>query len=128
MNPDQPPQVSRAKSSVSWTLDGRFVEEEFHGQMMGQDFTGRLLLGFDNIKQKFRSVWVDDKHTSMFTSEGRGDTGNKTITLEGRADCAVTGRRDVPMKQILHLLSPEKHVLEMFNDGQRSMEITYTRP
>jgi hypothetical protein len=128
MDPGQPPKLSQAQSSVKWTLDGRFVEEEFHGKRMGEDFTGHCLLGFDNIRQKFNSVWVDDKHTSMFTSEGRGDTGNKTITLEGKMDCPASGQRDVPMKQIFHLLSPEKHVLEMFNDGKRTMEITYTRP
>lgn len=127
MDPDQPPKVSQAESSVSWALDGRFVEEEFHGNMMGQDFTGHGLLGFDNTKRKFNSVWMDDKHTSMFTSEGKGDAGNKTITLEGKGVCPVSGRTDVAMKQILHLMSPEKHVLEMFNDGQRTMEITYTR-
>ena len=128
MDAGQPPKVSQAKSSINWTLDGRFIFEEFHGKMMDQDFTGHCLLGFDNTKQKFNCVWVDDKHTSMFTSEGRGDTGNKTITLEGRMDCPASGQRDVPMKQILHLSSPEKHVLEMFNDGRRTMEITYTRP
>ena len=127
-DPGQPPKVSQATSSVDWTLDGRFLKEEFHGQMMGEDFIGCCLLGFDNTKQKFNRVWVDDKHTSIFTSEGPGDNGNTTITLEGKGACPASGRTDVPMKQILHLLSPEKHILEMFNDGHRTMEITYTRP
>jgi len=47
--------------------------------------------------------------------------------LEGKASCAATGKTDVPMKQIFRVISPDKHVLEMFNDGQKSMEITYTR-
>jgi len=127
MNPDQPPKVSQAQSSVEWVLDGRFIKEKFHGDMMGQKFTGHCLIGFDNTKQKFNCLWVDDKHTSMFVSEGRGDANYKIITLEGKGVCPVSGRTDVPMKQILHLHSPEKHVLEMFNDGKRSMEITYTR-
>jgi len=125
--PDQPPKVSRGESSVERTLDGRFVKEEFHGDMMGQKFTGHCLIGFDNTKQKFNCLWIDDKHTSMFVSEGRGDGNNRTITLEGKGVCPESGRTDVPMKQIIHLLSPEKHVVETFNDGERSMEITYTR-
>ena len=59
-----------------------------------------------------------------------GDSGNKTITLEGKASCAATGRKDVPMKTVLRLLSPDKHVLEMFDGTQgnaKTMEITYTR-
>jgi hypothetical protein len=125
MDPADPPTVSQATASTSWILDGRFLEEEFHGEMMGQPFTGRCLMGYDNAKQKFNCVWVDSANTAMFTSEGKGDS--QTITLEGRADCAATGEKDVLMKQVYHLHSPDKHVLEMFAGGKKSMEIAYSR-
>src|SRR5580765_5010302 len=94
------PQVSQATAKSHWTLNGRFLEGEFHGEMMGKSFTGRSLLGYDNTKQKYNSVWVSDIQTSMFTSEGKGESGNKVITLEGKADCPATGRKDVPTKQV----------------------------
>ena len=129
--PGGAPQVSQATAKTSWILNGHFLEEEFRGEMMGHPFTGRSLLGYDNTKQKFNSVWVSDIQTSMLCSEGRGENNNKVITLEGKADCAATGRRDVPMKQVFRLLSPDKHTFEMFDvsNGQnlRTMEITYTR-
>jgi hypothetical protein len=31
------------------------------------------------------------------------------------------------MRQVFRVLSPDKHVLKMFNDGKKTMEITYTR-
>jgi Protein of unknown function (DUF1579) len=127
MEPGNEPNVSQATSKTHWIFGRRFLEEEFHGEMMGKPFTGRCLLGFDNTKQKFNSVWIDDMGTAIFTSEGRGENANKVITLEGKASCAATGRTDVPMKQIFRVVSPDKHILEMFNDGQKSMEITYTR-
>jgi len=127
MDPGGPPTVSKATSSASWTLNGRFLEEEFHGEMMGMPFTGRCLLGFDNTKQKFNCVWVDDTHTSMFFSEGKGDSGFTVLTLEGKADCLMTGRKDVPMKQVFRVLSRDKHTLEMFSEEKKMMEITYTR-
>jgi hypothetical protein len=127
MDPDGPPSVSHATSKTNWTLDGRFLEEEFHGEMMGKPFTGRCLLGFDNTKQKFNSVWVDSMHTSMCVSEGKGDNGYKVITLEGKMDCPGTGQKDIPMKQVFRLLGPDKHVLEMFAGDAKTMEITYTR-
>ena len=65
--------------------------------------------------------------TALLTSEGKGTDGNKVITLEGKTDCPVTGRKDIPMKLVYRVLSPTKHVLEMFNEGAKSMEITYTR-
>ena len=130
MDPAGSPEVSQATAKGTLTFGGRFLEEEFHGQMMGKPFTGKTLLGFDNIKQTFNSVWISDGQTSIFTSEGKGDNGNKVITLEGKASCAATGRKDVPMKTVLRLNSPDKRVLEMYDGSQgnaKTMEITYTR-
>ena len=130
MDPAGSPEVTQGTAKASLTLNGRFLEEEFHGQMMGKPFTGKTLLGFDNTKQTFNSVWVSDTQTSMFTSEGKGDSGHKIITLEGKASCAATGRKDVPMKTVLRVVSPDKHVLEMFdgsNGNAKTMEITYIR-
>jgi hypothetical protein len=127
MEPGGPPNVSQGTSKTSWIMGGRFLEEDFHGETMGKPFNGRCLMGFDNAKQKFNCVWFDDVHTSMFTSEGKGDDGFKVITLEGKADCLMTGRKDMAVKQVVRVVSPDKHVLEMFNDGAKSMEITYTR-
>ena len=125
------PQISQGTAKSRWTLNGRFVDEEFHGEMMGQSFTGRSLMGYDNTKQKFNSVWLSDIQTSMFTSEGKGENGNKVITLEGKGDCPATGRRDVPMKQVFRVLGPDQYTFEMFDESKgesvRTMEITYNR-
>ena len=129
MDPDGPPSVSQATAKTKWVLNGHFLEEEFHGDMMGKPFTGRSLLGYDNTKQVFQSVWVSDMQTSIFTSEGRGENGNKVITLEGRTTCAATGQKDLLMKSVFRTISPDKHTFEMFDasKGLRTMEITYTR-
>ena len=127
MEPGGSPNVSQGTAKTSWTLNGHFLEEEFHGEMMGKQFTGRSLMGYDNIKQTFNTVWVSDMQTSIFTSEGKGENGNKVITLEGKSNCPATGRKDIPMKTVFRVISPDKHVFEMFNDGVRTMEITYTR-
>jgi hypothetical protein len=125
--PGGAPDVSHGTAKAAWILNGRFLEEEFHGEMMGKPFTGRSLMGYDNFKQTFNTVWVSDTQTSMFTSEGKGDNGNKVITLEGKGNCPATGRKDIPMKTVFRVLMPDKHVFEMFNDGVKMMEITYTR-
>ena len=121
------PSVSQGTAKAAWILNGHFVEEEFHGEMMGKPFTGRSLMGYDNTKQTFNTVWVSDTQTAVVTSEGKGQNGNKVITLEGKSDCPATGRKDMPMKTVFHVISPDKYVFEMFNDGNKSMEITYTR-
>ena len=125
MDQAAPPTVSQATAKTKWILNDHFLEEEFHGEMMGRPFTGRCLLGYDNTRQKFNCVWIDDANTAMFTSEGEGTS--KNITLEGKMDCAATGEKDVPTRQVFHLHSPDKHILEMFAGGQKTMEIIYTK-
>ena len=125
--PDGPPNVSQGTAKVSWILNGHFLEEEFHGEMMSKPFIGRTLMGYDNIKQTFNTVWVNDTQTSIMTSEGKGENGNKVITLAGTSNCPATGRKDIPIKTIYRVLTPDSYVFEMFNDGTKSMEIKYTR-
>ena len=127
MEPGGQPNISQGSSKTQWILNGRFLEEIFRGEMMGKPFTGRCLMGFDNSKQTFNSIWVDDMHTSLFTSEGKGESGNTVITLEGKSTCPATGQKDVPMKQVFRVINADKHVLEMFNGTVKAMEITYTR-
>jgi hypothetical protein len=53
------------------------------------------------------------------------------ITFAGKADCAITGEKDVEMKQVVRLIDKDKHVFEMHDtrrgENSKVMEITYTR-
>jgi hypothetical protein len=130
MQPGSPPEVTQGTAQARWTLNNHFLEEDFRGQMMGKPFSGRTLMGYDNTKQTFNSVWVSDSQTSMFVSEGKSDGNYKTITQEGKTSCAATGRKEVPMKTVLRVIDQNKHVFEMYDGTQgnaKTMEITYTR-
>jgi hypothetical protein len=131
MTPGEPPMVTRATAKSTWAMNGRFVQQEFNGEFMGKPFRGLSITGYDNTKQKFSNVWIDDMHTSMFTSEGKGDSGQKVITFEGEYDCPLTGEKNKPMKQVVRVLSKDKHVYEMHDPtlgaNTKTMEITYTR-
>jgi hypothetical protein len=130
MDPGGLPEISKGTATARWVLSGRFLEEEFRGEMMGKPFTGRTLMGYDNTKKTFNSVWVCDTQTSMFVSEGKGDSGFKVLTLEGKSTCPATDRKDIPMKTVLRVINPDKHILEMYDGSQgnaKTMEIIYTR-
>ncbi len=131
MAPDAPPTVTRASARSSWVMNGRFIKEEFDGELMGRPFRGIGLTGYDNLKQKYGSVWIDDMHTSIFTTEGTAADDPKVITFTGKMDCPMTGRKDMPVKQVLRIISADKHVFEMYdpaNGGEiKTMEITYLR-
>jgi hypothetical protein len=131
MAPDAPPSVTKGTAKSTWIMGGRFVQQEFNGEFMGKPFRGIGLTGYDNTKQKYSNVWIDDISTAVFTSEGEAGKGGKVITFEGKYDCAMTGEKDKQSKQIIRVISRDKHIFEMHDPskGEKSkgMEITYTR-
>jgi hypothetical protein len=131
MSPDAPPTVTKGASKAEWAMDGRFVREQFSGEMMGKPFTGLSLTGYDNQKQKYNSLWVDTMSTSIFTAEGTPSDGAKVITFNGKMDCPVTGEKDMSVKQVLRIINKDKHIFEMHDvrkgESSKTMEITYTR-
>lgn len=128
-DPNSPANVSQATATGTWIMNGRYLQEDFYGEMMGQRFHGRMLLGFDNVKQTFCSTWISDMQTSIFITEGKGENDNKVITLKGTTSCPMRQRGDIPMKIVLRVFSPDKHTFEMFDEssGTKTMEITYVR-
>jgi hypothetical protein len=131
MAPDAPPAVTKGSAKTTWTLKDRFVQQEFSGEFMGKPFHGISYTGYDNVRQKYRSVWIDDMSTTMVTSEGDADSDGKVITFGGDYACALTGEKHKETKQIYRILGPDKHVFEMHDpskgDKSKEMEITYTR-
>ncbi len=131
MAPGAPPTVTTGSAKSEWAMKGRFVKEEFSGEMMGKPFHGMSLTGYDNQKQKYNSVWVDEMSTAIFTQEGTASEGGKVITFDSKMDCPMTGEKDMPVRQVLRIVSPDKHILEMHDprkgENSKNMEITYTR-
>jgi Protein of unknown function (DUF1579) len=131
MSPDGPPMVSNGTSKTEWALDGRFVSEEFKGTVMGKPFHGMGLTGFDNLKQKYVSTWVDTMSTAIMNSEGTADEAKKVFTFTSKMDCPMTGEKDMPVKLVLRITSQDNHTFEMHDprkgEKSKTMEITYTR-
>ena len=129
--PGAEPMVSKGTAKVEWVLNGKFVREEFQGEVMGQPFRGMSFTGYDNAKEKFTNVWMDDMNTAMFTSEGESDSGYKVITFGGSYHCPITNEPNKKFKQVVRILSPQKRVYEMYDLSQgpnvKTMEITYTK-
>jgi hypothetical protein len=112
-------------------LGGRFLQEEFQGEMMGKKFNGMGLTGYDKFNNKYVSFWIDDMGTGMFTTEGTADENGKVLTFTGKMDDPMTGEKGKSMKLITRIVSPDKHIFEMHDlslgEKSKTMEITYTR-
>lgn len=131
MVPGSEPMVSEMTAEVTAIMGGRFTQGMYKGNVMGQAFEGLEVMGYDNIKKKFISSWIDNMSTGLYTSAGTMDPGTKVITLLGTADDPMTGKTK-KTRATLKIDSPDKHTFTMFEtpDGgkeMQTMEIVYTR-
>jgi hypothetical protein len=129
--PDTPPIESKGTTKAKWILGGRFIQEEVNSEMMGQPFQGIGTTGFDNLKKKYVSTWVDNMNTMISISEGTADADGKVFTFLGKMDDIMTGQKDKPFRYVLRIISSDKHVFEMHDPSlgakSKNGEITYTR-
>ena len=83
MEPGKPPTESTGTADMKMLLDGRFLYQEFTGQMMGQPFSGVGIDAYDNMSKKYMTAWMDT-WVRDFQMEGTASADGKTITLRGR--------------------------------------------
>ena len=114
-------------------MDGRYMMMAFEGtmEMGGQSmpFKGMGIQGYDNIKKKYFSTWIDSMSTAFMKSEGT-KTGN-TITLMGTMPNPQTGQ-DMKSKEVVTQTDADHMKFEMHCDmgggeQMKMMEINYTR-
>ncbi|MCU0285595.1 MAG: DUF1579 domain-containing protein [Acidobacteria bacterium] len=129
MMPGQEPVSSEGKAEAELILNGRFLKWRFHGTMFGEPFEGMQVVGYDNLKQKYVTLWIDSSSTAFFLLEGTRQ-GN-TITDSGIWPDPATGK-DEKVKSVMTVVGPDELNYELFmvgNDGKefKSMEIRYLR-
>ena len=141
MNPDPnaKPQESKGNASTKPLMGGRYFVMDVTGkmQMPGPDgkmkdmeFKGMGIDGYDNVKKKFISSWIDNMGTGIEFSEGTYDPATKTFTYTSEME-AVPGMK-TKVREVLKIADKDHHTFEWYEDrgnGQeaKTMEISYTR-
>ena len=130
--PSGEPMVSKGTSEQKIILGGRYLQQDFTGEMMGQSFTGTGFTGYDNFKKKYVSFWIDNMSTGMSTMDGALDKDGKSVTMWGRMDEPATGQKDKKVKYVTRFVDKDTQVFETydvtsFGDKKPIMEITYKR-
>ncbi|HYK41728.1 MAG TPA: DUF1579 domain-containing protein [Thermoanaerobaculia bacterium] len=131
MAPGKPPMESKGKSEAKMALGGRFLEERFEGEFMGQPFTGMGYTGYDNVQKKYVGTWMDSMSTGVMTSSGKMDADGKTFSMTGSMADPMTGKMST-VKEKVTVADPDHHTFEMWGAGPggknfKMMEIVYTR-
>ncbi|MBI4582381.1 MAG: DUF1579 domain-containing protein [Planctomycetes bacterium] len=120
MVPDAEPTKGECTSTVKSILDGRYTKIKMSGQGcdMGP-YEGLGIYGFDNVSQKFVSVWIDNHSTGIMNGVGAMSEDGKTITWEFTVNCPITQKPTV-LREIETITGPDTKTLEMFATDHKS--------
>jgi hypothetical protein len=131
-DPSAPPETSLATCESHWILGGRFMQEDVSGVINGMPFHGIGITGYDNFKQQYNYVWMDEMATSLMLASGTADQTGKIITFKGTYDDPATGAKDQPFRAVTRIASNDQHTYEMYalgKDGKefKTFDVGYTR-
>jgi len=130
MEPDKPPMESTGSAEMKMLLDGRFLQQEFTGDMMGQPYSGVGISAYDNLRKRYVTMWIDSMGTGIFTMEGTASADGKTITLKGQH--AELGGGQMTHRAVWKIVDSNTQTFDMYGTHEhgkemKMMEITYTR-
>ena len=130
MEPGKPPTESTGTAEMKMLLDGRFLYQEFTGNMMGQPFSGVGIDAYDNMTKKYMTAWMDTMGTGIFMMEGTASADGKTITLKGSHPEPGGGK--MTHRAVWKILDNNTQTFDMYGAHHRGkemkvLEITYSR-
>ena len=125
------PAKSKGTSENRLVLGGRWVEQRFKSEMMGQPFEGLGYTGYDNYKKKYIGTWMDTMSTAVMVTEGTFDAAGKVMTSTSTMDDFMTGK-PTTVRMTTTVKDADNHHFEMFGPGPdgkevKQMEIHYRR-
>ena len=137
-DPTAAPHESKGTSTRKAIMDGRFFLSDTtgkfdmpgpDGKMKEMNFTGMSIEGYDNVKKKFVSAWIDNMGTMILMSEGIYDAAAKTFTYH--ANLEMMPGMKTKVREVIKVVDADHHTFEWYEDrgaGEtKTMEISYTR-
>ncbi len=130
MEADKPPMEGTGTCEQKMILGGRYLQQEYTGEMMGSPFTGINLIGYDNHSKKYVSIWIDSMSTGIYYFEGTASVDGKTIMQESSYDDPVRGPAVwLSVTRIVddNTLEYEMYLTPKGGNKEKMMEMTVTR-
>lgn len=138
MDPSGKPTESTGTAVRKAVMDGRYLTGDYSGKfkmpgadgkMMDMNFKGMSMDGYDNVKKKFVSGWVDNMGTGIMFLDGTYDAATKTFTYTGDYE-GVPGTK-TKVRQVIKSTDKDNMTMEYYETrgtGEtKTMEIIYKR-
>lgn len=128
------PEESKGTSSMEMVLGGRYLQQKFTGQAMGQPFEGLGFIGYNNLENKYENLWLDNMGTGMmFGKDGTYNEKSKTYVDKGEHSCPMSADKKRDYRTEWKIMDKNTMKFTMWGPGIedtkefRQMEITYKR-
>jgi hypothetical protein len=130
MEPGSPAIEGTGTCDQKMLLDGRYLQQAYHGEMAGDEFTGINIMGYDNHTRKYVSTWIDSMSTGIYYFEGTSSGNGRIITQESSYDDPVRG--PMTWRSVTKILNNDTVEYEMYlipkgGTEEKMMEMTMTR-
>jgi len=126
--------AEQSKASVSNELinDGRFLKQSYNGDWNGAPYIATGFTGYDNIREEYENIWLDNFSTGMMKATGQYDSKSNTLAFSCNYSCIMTGEKNKWSRSEWTILGDDKNIYKSFSkdpEGKEflAMEITYTR-
>lgn len=133
MDPGKPEahQTSTAKVAAAPIFGGRYIEFKYEGSFSGQPYHGQGLFGFDNLKGKYFSTWIDDMSTGNWLAWGEYDAAGKTYTFRGEMDDPMAAGTKIAVREVIHVVDDRHYTFEWYemHGGKeaKTMQMEYAK-
>ncbi len=137
MDPSGKPSESTGTATRKTIMDGRYVSGDYSGNFkmpgpagktQSMKFIGMSMDGYDNVKKKFVSGWIDNMGTGIMMIDGTYDAATKTFNYTGNYE--MMPGMTAKVREVIKM-TDKGMTMEYYEDrGQgetKSMEIDYTK-
>ena len=103
----------KGTTEAKWLVEGRWLQAESTGTMMGMPMKSFTTIGYDNFKQSYRVSMLNSVDTAMLISEGDLTQKKDVLITYGTLDEYLTGEHDKMVKYLWRFLSDDEILLEV---------------
>jgi hypothetical protein len=113
MDPSQPPMKSEGTSINTMILGGKYLQANETSSVMGMPMNGINIIGFDNGKKVFQSIWIDNMGTGIMFAEGPWDDSTSTIIMKGKMYDPIS-QMDLDVRETYKIVDDNHRVMELY--------------
>ena len=140
MGPAAPPMVSKGTAEIESIHDGKFIKEtlkydmvmpDADGNMGTKTVTGFSIMGYNNFRKLYETVYFDNISTSFIQMSGTSPPGSNKVFLYGLMDEPMLDMVGRTIKAVATAVSDDKHLFELYDlaagENYKVIEIEYVR-